>query len=120
MPRHLKPGVHVEEVPGSARPITAVGTSTAAFFGQAPDPHAALRVPTVITGFTEFLRIFTGDDTAASGGSILANAVAGFFANGGSSCYVVNLADRGSSCARRSAATRCDRRDQPGCSTGLH
>jgi uncharacterized protein len=92
MPSYLGPGVYVEENPGGARPIKAVSTSTAAFLGHAPDPHAALRVPTVITGFTEFQRIFTGDATAASGGSVLANAVAGFFANGGSSCYVVNLA----------------------------
>lgn len=91
VPRYLGPGVYSEEVPGGARPITPVGTSTAAFLGRAPDPQAALRVPTAITGFTEFRRIFAGDDAAAGGGSVLANAVAGFFANGGSFCYVVNL-----------------------------
>ena len=31
------PGVYVQEVPSGARPIQAVGTSTAAFVGQAPD-----------------------------------------------------------------------------------
>ena len=34
------PGVYVEEVPGGARPIGAVGTSTAAFVGAAPDRRA--------------------------------------------------------------------------------
>jgi uncharacterized protein len=92
VPRFLEPGVYIEEVPGGARPITPVGTSTAAFFGRAPDPQAALRVPTMITGFTAFQRIFATDGAAAGGGSVLAHAVAGFFANGGSSCYVVNLA----------------------------
>ena len=91
MARYLGPGVYTEEVPGGARSITPVGTSTAAFFGEAPDPQAALRVPTAITGFTEFQRIFAGDGAAASGGSVLANAVAGFFVNGGSLCHVVNL-----------------------------
>lgn len=91
MPRYVQPGVYVEEVSGGARPITAVGTSTAAFLGYAANPEAALRVPTAITSFTEFKRIFAGDEAAADGGSILANAVAGFFANGGSNCYVVNL-----------------------------
>ena len=36
------PGVYVKEVPGGARPIAAVGTSTAAFVGAAPDAKALL------------------------------------------------------------------------------
>lgn len=91
VPRYLGPGVYIEEVPGGARPITPVGTSTAAFLGQAPDPQAARRVPTAIMGFAEFQRLFAGHGAAASSGAVLANAVAGFFANGGSHCYVVNL-----------------------------
>ena len=35
MPSYLHPGVYIEEVPGGARPIEAVGTSTAAFVGLA-------------------------------------------------------------------------------------
>jgi uncharacterized protein len=91
VPRYLGPGVYVEEVPCGARPIAAVATSTAAFLGQAADPQAALRVPTAITSFAEYQHIFAGNGAAASGGAVLANAVAGFFANGGRSCYVVNL-----------------------------
>ena len=34
---YLAPGVYVEEVPSGARPIEAVGTSTAAFVGAAPN-----------------------------------------------------------------------------------
>jgi phage tail sheath protein FI len=32
------PGVYIEEVPGGARPIQAVGTRTAGFVGVAPNP----------------------------------------------------------------------------------
>ncbi|MBI4650373.1 hypothetical protein HY745_03625 [Candidatus Desantisbacteria bacterium] len=35
MPSYLHPGVYIEEVSGGARPIEAVGTSTAAFIGIA-------------------------------------------------------------------------------------
>lgn len=89
MPSYLAPGVFVEHVPGGARPIAAVGTSTAALFGRAPDPEAALRRPTAVTGFAEFARLFCAAE--AAGGSTLATAVAGFFANGGSHLHVVNL-----------------------------
>ncbi len=37
MSQYLSPGVYVEEVPPSARPIAGVGTSTAGFIGVAPD-----------------------------------------------------------------------------------
>ena len=33
MPEYLSPGVYVEEVSGGAKPIEAVGTSTACFIG---------------------------------------------------------------------------------------
>ncbi len=92
MATYKTPGVYIEEVSGGARPIEAVGTSTAAFFGRAPDAEAASRTPTWITSFAEFQRVFVGDLAAAkTGGSVLANAVAGFFANGGSYCSVINL-----------------------------
>ena len=34
--KYLSPGVYVEEVPSSSKPIEGVGTSVAAFVGQAP------------------------------------------------------------------------------------
>lgn len=37
MSQYLSPGVYVEEVPPSARPIAGVGTSTAGFVGVVPD-----------------------------------------------------------------------------------
>ncbi len=41
MPFYASPGIYVEEVPSGARPIGAVGTSTAGFVGSAPDPPPA-------------------------------------------------------------------------------
>src|SRR5690349_509940 len=35
-PKYLSPGVYVEEVPSGSKPIEGVGTSTAAFVGEAP------------------------------------------------------------------------------------
>src|SRR5277367_1446679 len=37
MPEYLSPGVYVEEVPSSIKPIAGVSTSTAAFIGVVPD-----------------------------------------------------------------------------------
>jgi len=35
-PKHLTPGVYIEEVPSGSKPIEGVGTSTAGFVGEAP------------------------------------------------------------------------------------
>ena len=80
------PGVYVEEIPIGARPIQAVGTSTAAFIGWAPRGpiDRAHRVPS----FQEFGRHFGGIDRR----SLLGYSVQQFFANGGRDAYVVRLA----------------------------
>lgn len=86
---YLAPGVYVEEVPSGARPIEAVGTSTAAFLGTAPNAAARLNEAVALNNWTEFLRIYTTPETI--GYSALAQAVHGFFLNGGGRCYVVNV-----------------------------
>lgn len=85
---YLTPGVFVEEVPGGARPIEAVGTSTAGFVGVAPRRDAHLGEAYPVNNFSEFLREFS---TEQGGTTPLASAVFGFFQNGGSRCYVVNI-----------------------------
>ncbi|MCP3899724.1 MAG: phage tail sheath family protein, partial [Desulfobacteraceae bacterium] len=55
MPSYLHPGVYVEEVSGGARPIEAVGTSTAAFVGIAE--RGPIDEARFITNFTEFQQI---------------------------------------------------------------
>lgn len=95
MPEYLQPGVYVEEVAGGARPISGVSTSTAAFFGIADGHQAPEREPVFVTSFSEFRRLFcdglekTAEREATP--SPFATAVSGFFLNGGSRLYIVNL-----------------------------
>lgn len=92
MPTYLHPGVYVEEVSGGARPIEAVGTSTAAFIGIAE--RGPIDEAGFITNFTEFQQIYGGyvSDNYI-GKSYLAYSVYQFFQNGGSACYVVRVED---------------------------
>jgi uncharacterized protein len=87
MPVYLTPGVYVEEVSTGAKPIGMVGTSTAAFVGGLPNSNH-LNEAVACNNWTEFVKHFVADGDA---GSDLARAVYGFFDNGGSRCYVVNV-----------------------------
>ncbi|HKD97019.1 MAG TPA: phage tail sheath subtilisin-like domain-containing protein [Micromonosporaceae bacterium] len=89
MPFYASPGIYVEEVPSGARPIGAVGTSTAGFVGTAPDAAARLNEAVAVNSWSEFLRIFASNQDAAS--TPLARGVFGFFDNGGGRCFVVNI-----------------------------
>jgi phage tail sheath protein FI len=85
--------VYVEEVQTGARPIEAVGTSTAAFIGVAPNPGAHQNEAFPITNWSQFLREYCKD---AKRGTPLAQAVFGFQQNGGRRCYVLNVGASGS------------------------
>lgn len=93
------PGVYVEEVPPLARPIAGVGTSTAAFIGEA-DRLDALQMgkPSKFTNWTEFSEFLKGPTPSSTtpiytvANRTLALSVLGFFANGGTACYVVPVA----------------------------
>jgi hypothetical protein len=87
MPIYRSPGVFVEEIDSGARPIEAVGTSTAGFVGAAPLASAHLDEAFAINNWSQFEREFVGDSAASTP---LSNAVYGFFLNGGARCYVVN------------------------------
>jgi phage tail sheath protein FI len=89
MPFYASPGIYVEEVSGGARPIAAVGTSTAGFVGTAPDRSARPGEAVAVNSWSDFLRIFASTDNPPS--TPLARAVYGFFDNGGGRCYVVNI-----------------------------
>ncbi len=94
MPDFLTPDVYVVEVPGGARPIEAVGTRTAAFVGVAPNAGAHVGEPPIaINNWLQFMKEFVGDPAPAS--TNLSHAVFGFFQNGGSRCYVVNIGAKG-------------------------
>jgi phage tail sheath protein FI len=87
MPSYLTPGVYVEEVSTGAKPIGMVGTSTAAFVGGLPNSNH-LNEAVACNNWTQFVKHFVADGDP---GSDLARAVYGFFDNGGSRCYVVNV-----------------------------
>lgn len=86
MPNYLSPGVYVEEVSGGVKPIAGAGTSVGAFVGLAEKGESGKAK--LITNWSQFLKEFGGFIT----GSYLAYAVYGFFAEGGTSCYVVRVA----------------------------
>jgi hypothetical protein len=89
MPSYLSPGVFVEEMDTGTRPIEAVGTSTAGFVGTAPNPTANRDEAVPIDNWAQFQRTFVREKDSSTD---LANAVQGFFLNGGSRCYVANIA----------------------------
>ncbi len=47
------PGIYMEEISTGARPIQAVGTSTAGFVGQAPDAGARVNEAVAIKGLAQ-------------------------------------------------------------------
>ncbi|QFT76052.1 phage tail sheath subtilisin-like domain-containing protein [Erythrobacter sp. THAF29] len=88
------PGVYVIEQDTGARPIQAVGTSTAGFIGEAPLADAEQGLPVAVNSWAEFEARFVPQVEPGSNREIesthLANAVQGFFLNGGGRCYIVN------------------------------
>src|SRR5262249_55144710 len=82
------PGVYVEEISAGPRPIAAVGTTTPAFLGQAPKADAEVQNAVPVNNWSQFYRTYIADATASTP---LAQGVYGFFENGGTRCYVVNL-----------------------------
>jgi phage tail sheath protein FI len=93
MPTYLTPGVYVEEVPSTSKPIEGVGTSIAAFVGLAPG--GPVNTPMRISNWTQFAKLFGDPNEPENGpfmeGAYLAHSVYGFFQNGGSLCWVVRV-----------------------------
>ncbi|MFD1686066.1 phage tail sheath C-terminal domain-containing protein [Halobellus litoreus] len=81
MPQYKAPGVYVEEVERGAKPIEGVGTSTPGFLGET---ERGPTEPRLVTSYADYQRLFGG----VVDGRYLAQAVQGFFQNGGSRCYV--------------------------------
>src|SRR3954471_1533756 len=93
MPSYFSPGVYVEEVHGGARPIGPVGTSTAAFVGVAVKTDAPVNTSVEIFNWTQFMNTFVGEGATTS--TPLVRAVFGFFQNGGSRAFIVNVGEGG-------------------------
>src|SRR6476620_7510133 len=101
---YLSPGVYVEEVDRGSKPIEAVGTNTVGFLGESMMGPANQAV--LIVNWSQFVKTF-GDFTQSTH---LAHAVYGFFNNGGSRCFVVNVARLRRSRSSRRRLRRVSRR----------
>lgn len=93
MPNYQSPGVYIEEIPAGTRPIEAVGTSTAGFVGLAPKADAHIGEAFAVNSWSQFTREFAEESSQSTA---LSCAVFGFFQNGGSRCYIVNIGKNGS------------------------
>ncbi|GHJ45262.1 tail protein [Catellatospora sp. TT07R-123] len=108
MAPYLSPGVYVEELEASSRPIEGVGTAVAAFVGLAT--QGPVNAPTLVTNWNQFTNAF-GDFAE---GSYLAHAVYGYFANGGGSCYIVRIGGDGAAANRTNGASGTNGADGDG------
>jgi phage tail sheath protein FI len=91
----------MEEVDKGTKPIEAVGTAVAAFVGyteRASDVKdgntvSLLGKPTLVTNWSQYTQKFGGFIE----GAYLPDSVYGYFANGGSICYIVSVKTLGAS-----------------------
>ncbi len=81
------PGVYIDEVSSGVHTITSVSTSIAAFFGRTS--KGKLNKATRCLSQADFTRNFGAPHPQSD----LGHAVNQFFANGGTDCYVVRLAN---------------------------
>jgi hypothetical protein len=81
----MSPGVYVQEVSSGSKPIEGVGTAVAAFVGLAE--KGPINEPVLVTNWTQFTTRF-GDFVPDA---YLAQAVYGYFLNGGGSAYIVRV-----------------------------
>lgn len=81
------PGVYVQEVPSGVRTIAGVSTSIGMFIGRTKT--GKMKAPVQCLSYEDFVRAF-GEAVA---GSDMPRAVKLFFANGGSQCWAMRIAD---------------------------
>jgi uncharacterized protein len=82
---YLSPGVYIEEVPSGPQPIAAAPTSVLAIVGSTT--KGPFLTPTRLAGWADFQRSFEG----SAAGGFTAEAVYGYFENGGPAVYVVRV-----------------------------
>src|SRR5690242_15880441 len=104
---YLSPGVYVEEVDRGSKPIEAVGTNTVGFLGESS--KGPVNESVLITNWSQFVKTF-GDFKDCS--EHLAHAVYGFFNNGGSRCFVVNVGAPEQAAPVKTVAAAGDKKDE--------
>jgi uncharacterized protein len=89
------PGIYVHEQPPGSMPIQGVGTAVAGFVGRTATRPANGAPAVKITNWTQFATKFGVDRKGRFNpfvpGTYLPYAVYGYFANGGSVCYVASV-----------------------------
>lgn len=91
MANYLRPDVYVEDVKTGEKPITSASTSIGAFIGMTARGPVGKAIQ--VTSWTDFVNKFAkGMATPFLRSSDLANAVYGFYQNGGSVCYITRVA----------------------------
>lgn len=78
-----------EEIPGGFRPITASGTSTAAFIGHIPGDSVEPGARRWLMSWSDFAQLAALSPRGGRSWNDLSHAVFGFFLNGGRQCFVV-------------------------------
>jgi phage tail sheath protein FI len=86
----------MEEFEIGAKPIEGVGTSTLGLLGET---ERGPTKPKLITGWLNFQRVYGGHFEEADKSLYLPYSVEGFFANGGSRCYVARVVGAGATIA---------------------
>lgn len=102
MPEYLAPGIYVDQVPGGAKPIVGVSTSTIAVVGVTE--RGPVNVPTLVTSFGAFARTFGGfldKRVFTENRNALPHAVQGAFDNGAGQIYINRIV--GANAARAEA-----------------
>jgi phage tail sheath protein FI len=97
MPTLLHPGVYVREIPGGSRSIEGVPTSTTIFVGETE--RGPLGVTRII-GRSQYTTLFGGYRRRVDGQAdpvserlLMPYAMDGFFANGGTTAYILRMCD---------------------------
>ncbi len=88
MPRHLAPGVFIEETSSAARAIEGVTTAVTAFIGMTS--RNSLSKPIMVNSMADYLDSF---GPVSSSDDVMALAVGAFFLNGGRTAYICPVAD---------------------------
>lgn len=86
MPQYLTPGVYVEEISGGSKPIAAASPSVVGFLGIAEKGDVGKA--TLVTNWAQYNKLFGGMHE----NGWLGHAVYMFYQNGGTRCYINNLA----------------------------
>jgi len=110
---YLSPGVYVEEVDRGSKPLEMVGTSTVGFIGDSS--VGPVNQAVFVTNWSQFTKNF-GDFQHSE---YLAHAVYGFFNNGGSRCYILNVGSAWEGKYASKAALYIGEDNGPGTRTGL-